>query len=264
MPNPVLANRAIADVVVDQLNVRASGSSSAGVLGQLRAGARVFVIGSPTAEGETNWYRVAVVSGAFAGYSPCVNYGCTEGIGYVASPITGDAWLEEVEIGCPSSPVAAVDMAELLPLERLHCFGNTDIIVTGTIDTPCCGYVGPIAYEPPWLATPSNTAYFRDAAFLQFRIDPATGLASPERGDVVRATGHFDDSASPSCRAFADPSVGAEDYDPSQIPTTAEIVLTCRTQIVFSQFEVTGYEDLGPCCGMLDDGAATARRRSTG
>ncbi|HEX5039816.1 MAG TPA: SH3 domain-containing protein [Candidatus Limnocylindria bacterium] len=261
VPNPVLANGAIADVAVDELNVRVAGSSSAEVLGQLRAGARVFIIGAPVAEGDTNWYRVAVVSGAFAGYTPCPNYGCSEGIGYVATPITGDAWLEEVEIGCPSSPMTATDLVELLPLERLHCFGNDDIVVTGMIDTPCCGYVGPIAYEPAWLARPANTAYFADAAMIQFRTDPAAGLASPERGDVVRATGHFDDPASPECRAFGDPSVGAEDFDPSQIPTTAEIVLTCRTQIAFSDYQVTEHKDLGPCCGMLEDGAPGAAKR---
>ena len=79
---------------MDELNVRESGSSSATVIGQLRGGARVFIIGAPVAEGEMNWYRVAVVSGDLAGYEPCTWWGCMTGIGFVATPISADPFLE--------------------------------------------------------------------------------------------------------------------------------------------------------------------------
>ena len=249
--NAILANRSIAVVGVDQLNVRASGSSSADVLGQLRAGARVFVVGAPTVSGDMNWYRVAVVSGSYSGEDDDC-WSCVGEIGWVASPITGDPWLEAVDIGCPASPMTAQDLSRLLPLERLHCYGDDDIVVTGTINTPCCGYVGAIVFEPAWLAVPGSPAFFLETTSeLWFRSDPATSVQSPGRGDVIRATGHLDDPAAESCRQSIDPQFADDEMQLGFLAPVAAAVLTCRTQLVISSYEVLGTEDLGPCCGGL-------------
>ena len=251
VPNPPLANRAIADVHVDQLNVRKAGAESAEVLGQLRAGARVFVIGSPATEGDTYWYRIAVVSGAYTGTDDCPMAPCFMGLGYVASPRTGDPWLEEVEIGCPSSPMTVADLSRLQPLEQLHCYGNQEIVVTGTVSWPYGDYVGAVVFQPAWLARPEGAAYFLDVPqnLIWFRSDPADALEPPQGGDVIRAAAHFDDPASPSCRARVNQDGSYEGIDPSIIPTTEVVVLACRTQLVITEYEVTDHKDLGASQG---------------
>lgn len=248
VPNAAIPNRAIADVQVDQLNLRAAGNDSAEILGQLRAGARVFTIGAPTETGGVHWYRVAVASGPYSGgpeYCQGDPY-CEADIGWVASPITGNPWLEAVEVGCPSSPMSIDDLDLLTPMERLQCFGNEDIIVTGTIDHPCCGWMGPIRYDPAWLAAPSAEAMFH-AARLHPRFDPDSHVDVPERGSVIRATAHFDDPAAPDCRQSVDPEFEPEDV---MLQPTAWVVLECRMQLVVTDYEVVGTEDLGPCCGV--------------
>lgn len=245
-PNAQLPNRSIADVQVDQLNLRAAGNESADILGQLRAGARVFTIGAPEAVGGTYWYRVAVAAGPYSGGEEC--YGdpyCEADIGWVASPVTGDPWLEAVDIGCPSSPMTADELSSLTPLERLHCYGGEDITVTGTLDQPCCGHVGPVRYEPPWLALPGGQSYFHGSG-LPVRLSPDAGLEIPERGDMVEASAHLDDPAAASCRQSVDPEYEAEDIG---LSSPAWVVLNCRTQLVVTGYEVVGTEDLGPCCG---------------
>lgn len=243
-PNAELPNRSIADVQVDELNLRAAGNESAETLGQLRAGARVFTIGAPEATGGTHWYRVAVAAGPYSGARECEEYRyCQSDIGWVASPITGDPWLEAVDLGCPSSPMTAKDLALLTPLERLHCFGTQEITVRGTIDHPCCGHLGPLRYDPPWLALPVGP-YFHGESSLLFRMDPSAGLNVPERGAVVEATAHLDDPASPSCRQSLDPEF-TEDVE-VELSAPAWVVLSCRMQLVITEYEVIGTEDLGP------------------
>ena len=220
----------------------------------------MFVIGEPGVVDDTYWYRIAVVSGEYSGAEECASYySCINTIGHVGSPIDGEPWLVEAEVVCPSSPMAATDLAALHPLEQLHCYAGRDLEVTGMLDTPCCGWFGPIQFDPAWLARPDGPAYFAiagDGPPLWFRMDPEAGLEVPARGDVVRATGHFDDVASSSCRASPDPSIGAEGFDPeSDLPDVAQLVLECRARFVVTEYEVTDHEDLGPCCGRPGDSA---------
>jgi predicted nucleic acid-binding Zn ribbon protein len=264
--NPILSNRAIADVLVDKLNVREAGNQNSPVLGQLGVDARVFVIGAPDIVGEMYWYRIAVVSGPYsaapefacAGYSPCAL-----GLGHVASPVEGDPWLAEARIDCPASPMSADALAALLPLEQLHCYESREIVVSGTLNTPCCSYFGPVQFDPSWLARPDGPAYFMvgdSGQSLWFRVDPAGGLDVPARGDVVRATGHFDHEASSSCRASPDPDIGAEGFNPERdVPSVASVVVECRARLVVTEYEIVDHEDLGPCCGMRDDRLAAGR-----
>lgn len=233
--NPILPNRAIAEVRVDHLNVREAGNPTALVLGQLGVGARVFVIGEPQVVDALYWYRIAVVSGEYSGANECAWYSlCINAIGHVGSPIDGDPWLIEAEVFCPSSPVAAEHLAGLPHLEQLHCYAGRDVVVTGMLDSPCCGWFGPIQFDPAWLARPDGRAYFAiagDAPRLWFRMDPATGLEIPARGDVVRATGHFDDVSSSSCRASPDPNTGAEGFDYAQLRRLPGAVATAENGV---------------------------------
>lgn len=244
-PNAELANATIADVTVDVLNLRSTGNESADLLGELSAGARVFTIGAPETVGDMQWYRVAVAAGPYSGGDGCPDPAAfyNTDIGWIASPLTGDPWLDAVDLGCPASPMTADELESLEPLERLHCFGNGNITVTGTINTPCCGGATPFVYEPNWLASPFTAEYFNES-IIPFRFDPDTDLEAPERGAVITATAHHDDPASVSCRQSVDPEVDVP------VPSTAWVVLDCRTHLVVTDYEVVGTEDLGPCCGL--------------
>lgn len=247
--SPVIANRSIVEVGADALNLRQQPSETSPVLTQLPPGRRLFTIGEPTDAGELRWYRVGVVGGP----------GCVEDcnlVGHVATPMAADEepWIAEVDIDCPSSPMTAEQISTLTHLEALHCYGRNEIVINGTVDTPCCIPPDGIRYRPAWLAEPLVSPYLRDAdgtIVLGFRAPPDEALEPPERGDVVSVTGHFEDPAATSCRASVDEDAGA-DPDDVQLPDPASVILGCRATFVWTDYEVTGFEDLGPCCGSLN------------
>jgi hypothetical protein len=250
---PVIANRSIIEVGADPLNLRQQPNESASVLAELIPGRRLFVIGEPTQAGELRWYRVGMVSG------PDCPDDCSL-IGYVATPVAADeeAWIAEVSIDCPSSPMTHEQLTALLPLEALHCFGRNDLTITGTVDTPCCTPPSTITITPEWLAGPAPAFLRQDGPVtfvVEFRADPGVELEVPERGDVVRVIGHFEDPAATSCRAEV-----AEDAEgPVPLPDPARVVLDCRATFVWTGYEVTGFEDLGPCCGWGPGSTSTGR-----
>jgi hypothetical protein len=243
----ILPNRAIAEVVTDGLNLRSAGNESASLLATLERGRRLFIIGDPSTSAGLRWYRVGTVD------EPGV---CEEGcglIGFVATPIAvADTWIEEVELSCPSSPLTAEAMFALQPLEALHCYGRSEIVITGTMDHPIEGPITPYVYTPDWL-TNQVTTFVRGAWWIWFRPHPDAALNPPQRGDVVRVTGHFEDPAATSCRGTVDPDFfGGEipdDFESTLDP--ARLILDCRATFVWTGYEVIGFEDLGPCCGSL-------------
>lgn len=233
---PVIANRSIVEVGSDALNLRQQPSESSSILAELPPGRRLFTIGEPTDAGELRWYRVGVV-----------NRDCEDDcnrIGHVATPLAADEepWIAEVVIDCPSSPMTVEALVGLAALEALHCYGRTDIVVTGTIDT--LSFTPPIAieYTPEWLAAPAPAQFVGAGGAIGFHAAPDSGLEVPELGDVVRVTGHFEDPAATSCRGTA-----AEDADESvDVPEPSRVVLDCRATFVWTDYEVTGSEDLAP------------------
>ena len=233
---PVIANRSIVEVGDEPLNLREQPSDSASVLSELAPGLRLFTIGEPTDAGELRWYRVGVVN------RDCAD-DCSR-IGHVATPIAADEepWIAEVAIDCPSSPMTVEALVGLAALEALHCYGRTDIVVTGTIDTPASTPPVVIEYTPEWLAGPAPAQFAGPGGAIGFHAAPDSDLEVPERGDVVRVTGHFEDPAATSCRAS--PADGQE--EPVEVPQPARVVLDCRATFVWTDYEVTGSEDLGP------------------
>lgn len=233
---PVIANRSIVEVGDEPLNLRQQPSETAGVLSELAPGLRLFTIGEPTDAGELRWYRVGVVN------RECGD-DCNR-IGYVATPLAAEEEpsIGEVAIDCPSSPMTVEALVGIAALEALHCYGRTDIVVTGTIDTPASGPPAAIEYTPEWLAGPMEALFVGGGGAIGFRAAPDSDVEVPERGDVVRVTGHFEDPAATSCRASL-----ADDQDESvEVPAPARVVLDCRATFVWTDYEVTGSEDLGP------------------
>jgi hypothetical protein len=248
---PIIANRAIIQVGADALNLRQQPNEAASILAEMPPGQRLFVIGEPTDAGDLRWYRVAVSAG------PDCPEDCNL-IGYVATPVLAEeeAYVSEVGVECPTSPMTHAQLTSILPLEALHCFGRNDVVVTGTVDTPCCTPPNPIRITPEWLGGPAPAFLRLDGAGLwlvEFRADPGIQLEVPERGDVVRVIGHFEDPAATSCRAAVDREVSGD--DPVQLPDPARVILDCRATFVWTGYEVTDFEDLGPCCGTVPGGS---------
>jgi hypothetical protein len=169
-----------------------------------------------------------------------------------ATPVSGDegAWIRPVEVTCPSSPTTAAQIGVLDPFEALHCYGRSELEITGTLDLPLHGPISPYRYSPGWL-TQESLLFLRDAWWITYRPHPDAGLESPERGDVVRVTGHFEDPAATDCRVTVDPEFFGGEI-PDEFESTivaARVVLDCRTAFAWTDYEVIGFQDLGECCG---------------
>lgn len=232
---PVHRNLAIVEVTVDTLLLRPTTNEAAEPAGALGAGARLFIIGAPEEDGDLRWYRVAVSAGPYTS-DGCPDPSTCMAIGWVGGPATGEEmWLSEVTVDCPASPTTVEELGALAPLERLNCYGNGEITATGTIDHPPSSDAGPIRYTPEWLADPATPAIFTTGGML-YRTSPEAELEVPERGAVIRFTGHFEDPAATDCRASVDPDA----TEPVELPSQAQVVLRCRTELVITEYEVIG------------------------
>ncbi len=242
-----IPNRAVVEVATDGLTLRAAAADESESLLTLERGRRLFIIGEPSDGSELRWYRVA----PFDDIEGCEG-GCGL-IGFVATPLSDDEepWIERVEVSCPSSPTTAAEIGVLDPLEALHCYGRNEIEITGTLDLPIHGPISPFRYSPAWL-TQGSLLFMREAWWITYRPHPEADLEEPERGDVVRVTGHFEDPAAADCRVTVDPDFfGGEipdSFESTVIP--ARVVLDCRTAFAWTDYEVIGFEDLGECCGL--------------
>jgi hypothetical protein len=248
-----LAPDTFAQVDVNELNLREGPNVGAQSVGQLFSGARVFVLEGPRVGEGYSWYRVVVSQGP---YTPrvCEGYGCNQrqDIGWVAGVSQDrDAWLTALDLGCPSEP-SLQELTALTDMEHLACYGDQQLVLEGTVTTPCCGYVGAYRYEPAWLSNPTPSVFFHDH-YLGLRFDPAAALPIPQRGDVVRVTGHFDDPAAANCTVEIDyEALGTDENGvPYEVdpPDTEGAPFSCRMQYVVDAIEVIGTEDLGDCCG---------------
>lgn len=231
-PSPTaapIANRAVAVVTTDGTVLRANGNDTAVALADLTVGSRLFVIGEPEESGEQRWYRVGTFD----------NLGCSDAcglIGWVGTPIADtDPVLEDATVGCPSSPMSAEALAAVSALDALHCYGRSEIQVTGIVDLAEGEYDGPYRYSPTWLAHPFTPAVLRGG--IAFHPVPDASLEVPEQNAEIRVRGHFEDPAATSCRVSLAPDAGDV-----ELPQPARVVLDCRATFVWTDYEVIGGE----------------------
>lgn len=230
----IIPNLGIAEVVTDVVNLRSQPNDGASLVAALEADRRLFIIGEPTEADDLRWYRVAVVA-----TENCLDQ--CDLIGYVATPIEDDdPWISEVAVDCPISPMTIDALAALAPLEALHCFGNNEIVVTGTIDETLGGYESPVLFNPAWLAFPFAPPYFltTNGRAIGYHPHPAADLEPPDDGAVIRVTGHYEDPAAPSCVAYIDPEFDGDGED--LLPDPVLVVLTCRATFAWTDYEVVG------------------------
>lgn len=219
-----IANRAVAQVV-GAVTLRANPNATSAVLAELDAGRRLFVIGEPEEDEDQRWYRVGTFD------EPGCDNDCRL-IGWVATPIADtDPTIEAADVSCPSSPMSAEDLAAVPPLEALHCYGRSELTITGTIRVREPDEDAPILFSPSWLAEPNPELYL--APGIGYHPLPDADIEAPEDGDEVRVRGHFEDPAATSCRASAAP-----DAESPTLPQPARVVLDCRATFVWTEVEI--------------------------
>ena len=157
------------------------------------------------------------------------------------APSTDDGrpLLQVVEPACPTGAVDVVAILDLIPAERLACFGNGELVLEPTmLGRLDLDVGGPIVGTPEWLAEdPNLQLYGSDGpegveGALPVAIAPT--VEQPPQGVWLRVGGHFDDAASVGCvRTYP------EGWDVSN--ESAEIqVLRCRERFVITAFETRG------------------------
>lgn len=225
----IIPNLAIAEVTNDGgLDLRMAARESAQVVTRLAEGRRLFIIGQPTEADDQRWYRVATLP---AGCT--FTFGC-EMIGFVPTPIAqGEPSVEEAAFDCPTPPITDTALAELHAFERLSCYGRNEIEIEGIVaHTGCCSGDPGIDFSPVWLAPHLAPATF-SASDIGFLPHPDADVDIPDDGSRVRATGHFEDLAAPTCQMSFGADVIAEDP-----PSPALVVLRCRATFVWTDYEV--------------------------
>jgi hypothetical protein len=159
--------------------------------------------------------------------------------------------LESLPITCPQE-LDTTAILEISGWERLTCFGDEEIELTGVTEVACQGGVREGTYEPAWLADwcPPYVLTDRQSAsasisgtmilaFLPGPVPPDVPTPAPglelTHGSIVHVTGHFDDPAAHECRV--------EPSDDHQL-TQASLRILCRERFVVTALSVIGDLDL--------------------
>lgn len=261
-PAGILPPDSVARVTVKGLRVRAEPPGLAGheqVLYSLSVGDLVLVVSSaesyvpPEASPDgRGWYEVHV------GGAEVLSYADGGINGWVAEGQNGLEWLEPDPLICRGSDTLA---GVLLPpssrghewatrWERLACHGARQLELEGVAEVLC--FDAPetsYTFTPEFLASPSLCSGLVvddiDAdghhSGLALDVRYPEGVAWPERGDLLRTAGHFDDPASSTCAAES--AFGPSRIDP------AFLSLFCRELFVVDQFTVIGHRDLASLPG---------------
>lgn len=193
-----------------------------------QAGRRFLVVDGPVANEGTDWYLVDMAQGAFY----------PSAFGWLPATDDGRPLLRVVEPSCPAGEVTVEDLLALIPGERLHCFGNSEM----TLDPVMASLAGEDQVQsgvdgtPAWLARDTRWRLFGaggpegvDGA-LPVAIAPTVGDTLPANG-WLSVRGHFDDAAAATCtRSYPD-----EWGVPDEAPAIES--LRCRHLFVVTSLE---------------------------
>ena len=154
--------------------------------------------------------------------------------GYVAASSGGVRYLDLLPPRCDELQPTVARLTSHTAWERLACFGDRSLTLTGTYGCPVCGVEEPGTYEPRWLASPENLSYLGWPNTITLHFPPDSGSAGAANGSIVRVTGHFSDPVSTTCVISDAPGQQGVPVD----PVFAE--LWCREQFVVDLMEVIG------------------------
>ncbi len=211
-----------ASVVADRLNMRLEPSLDADVvrlaipdcpapcaplqLGKDTRYSELYLLHGPVNADGSAWYLAATVSENVIG---------PEYIGWVAAGDKTGAWLVPHEPDCPRPPIELTDLtyANLSRFEAIACFGGQPLTVRGWyVDLPADAEPpGQCTAEPAWLVCgwgyhmlrPQPSGYYGDANNLPMKVDPASNVQMPPRGNWVLVTGMWDHPAAHTCGSDA-------------------------------------------------------------
>jgi hypothetical protein len=222
-PAGILPPNSRAVVVVDALQVREQAGLNAAVMDTLPAGTVVELrrgYTDPEAVDGIDWYHVDYDRDLF---------------GVVAGGVGGERYLKLLPARCEDGDSDLAALMRITAWERLACFGDSSITVTGTYGCPVCGIAYPRGgYEPAWLANPDTLAYLGWPDAIALHFGPEAGL--PPNASIVRVTGHFSDPASSTC--VIRPTMDGFPIGAEVDPVIAE--LWCREQFVVEAYEIIG------------------------
>jgi hypothetical protein len=240
----VIAADTIVETTVDRLSLRADPGTDATRLGSLELGARNFVVAGPTTANGYSWYQVSALglppSSGCAGDIENDPFNCPFWFGWIAAADTdGTPWVTTSEPKCPAEPITATDLiVGRTNLQRLACLGSDPITFRAWWPEipPDAGLGGACAGQDEasgWLycqninytmVTIDESEGFGGVG-VRISVDPASGVAMPERGTWVEVRVHLDDPAAQGCDEAA-AAGGGEDRPPEQV------VLDCRAEMV--------------------------------
>jgi hypothetical protein len=229
---PALARDSLAAVVTDNLRLRSApfvGDLSVRHKRLLQPDDRLFIVDGPVIAQNYEWYQVK----AWRQGQPSVSWP----VGWVArAGHDGEVWIGASTRACPSQPVDIDALLDLAPVERLGCFGDTQIDVRAVVNQAQAGDCD-VTREgcptgPGWLtassvaAGASPTSTVGDGIPLSIEPGASIGADNLAVAGVVRLRGAFDHPDSSGCRP--DPARAGPDGPLSSV----EAVLRCRSQFV--------------------------------
>lgn len=206
-----LAPGSEAIVAVDALFLREEPGLTGRVVATMARGEVMYLMGPPfVVEADGYVWRLG---GYRSGYDawPMNPDGRWSSGWAAASNADGTALLAPAAVTCPTVPIELDVLLTMVEWERATCLGTQEITVQGRVVTGFGGFAFG-TFEPAWLAHPFgfSGAIGTDEAYLFYR-EPEGG-PSPAHGQLLRITGHFNDSAAETCHiAPGDPPVSQPD-----------------------------------------------------
>jgi hypothetical protein len=244
----------MAQVLVNNLNLRVQPSAAAESLGHLPLSEPAYIVDGPVEADGYQWYQLASVFEPYV--APCgeplitPTLACSSWFGWAAagSP-QSEQWLEPMTPECPAERDTDAFLA-LQRATRLACAGDDEWKLIVYLAEEGGRGCTPIWYtEPVWLFAQCNLffpqpveAEFDGDTRLQTFVHPDLGTCTyslyqagcpfaPYKGSWVQMTGHLDDPAAQTCTAkFSDEYLG--DRDPPPPPDPDQVVFECRLAFV--------------------------------
>jgi hypothetical protein len=243
----------MAQVLVNNLNLRVRPSTAAESLGHLPMGEPAYIVDGPVQADGYQWYQLASVLEPYV--PPCgeplltPTLACSSWFGWAAAGTPdGDPWLAPLNPVCPTERTTASYLS-LQRAERLACAGDDEWKLTAYLAEEGGRGCLPIWYvEPVWLFAQCNLFFPQPVQAdsdgderLQTFVPPALGTCTYSlyqpgcpfavfKGSWVEITGHLDDPAASTCVAKL-----SDEYlhgDPPPPPDPDQVVFGCRLAFV--------------------------------
>jgi hypothetical protein len=222
-------------------------SLSAGDLVLIGSGPWSYVPAKASPDGR-GWYEVHVGGAS-------IDSTADGGInGWVAEGDGGLEWLAAEPVTCLGPATLALLLAPpdqedrwTTAWERLACQGGEQLELEGVSEALCFeGAESPYTFAPFFLASPDMCSGIvvddidadGNHSSLALDLRYRENVAWPQRGDLLRVSGHFDDPASSTCTATAS-------FSPSLVDPEF-LILFCRERFAVDEHTIIGHRDLAP------------------